>query len=290
MAKHKFKDIKLNKKTLAIIEVANSIIAEYQDMRLRLTLRQLYYQFVSRDLLPNTERSYKNLGGVISKGRLCGLIDWDAIEDRTRRPVVPGEFDSIDQLVQAAIIGFRLPRRAGQEHYVELWVEKDALAGVLSPIASRYHVPLMVNRGYSSSSAMYAAAERILDHAVTAGCDFVKILYLGDLDPSGEDMVRDIQDRLEMFGVTLDVEKVALTMNQVDQHRPPPNPTKLTDSRAQEFIRKYGRESWEVDALDPPTLQDLVSKALDRYTDHGLMKDIIAQEKIQKARIRKVLL
>lgn len=287
--RRKFKETKFSAESLLRIEQANEIIEDYLDRGYVLTLRQLYYQFVSKDLIPNTERSYKNLGGVISKGRLAGLIDWDAIEDRMRKPVGAVAFPSIDHLVKAAIRGFRLPRRKGQEYYVELWVEKDALAGVLEPIARRHHITLMVNRGYSSSSAMFSAAQRISENMVDDGSESAIILYLGDLDPSGEDMVRDINDRLDLFGAYCDVRKIALTMPQVDHYQPPPNPTKLTDSRAREFIQKFGNESWEVDALTPDTLEDLIESELAPLTDQELVDAILEEEEKQKARIRKVL-
>ena len=118
-------------KTVTRVEQCEQIIDEYMDQDLKLTLRQLYYQLVSRDLIPNSEKSYKNLGTVVSKARLAGMLDWDAIEDRGRRPRKHSEFDDLGQLVQAALHSYRLPRWFGQEEYAELWVEKEALAGVL---------------------------------------------------------------------------------------------------------------------------------------------------------------
>jgi hypothetical protein len=285
----KFKNFRFGAEAQQRIDQANEIIEDYLEQGYKLTLRQLYYQFVSRDLIPNTERSYKNLGNVISKGRLAGLIDWDALEDRMRQPKSAISFPSIDELVRAAVRGFRLPRRKGQEEYVELWVEKDALAGVLEPIARKHHITLMVNRGYSSSSAMFDAAQRISENMVENGSERATILYLGDLDPSGEDMVRDIQDRLDLFGTYVDVKKIALTIHQVDEHRPPPNPTKLTDSRAKDFIARYGMESWEVDALNPGTLTKLIETWIEELTDQSLVDAILKEEKVQKDRIMKVL-
>ncbi len=151
-----------------------------------MTLRQLYYQFVIRNDIVDQEKSYNSLGNLISNARLAGLVDWDAIEDRVRVPRLPSEFENIKELVDTALQIYRLPRWQGQEHYIELWVEKDALSGVLAPLASKYHVTLMVNRGYSSQSAMYEAGMRFCQHA-----DKLCTLFsLGDHDPSGEDMVR----------------------------------------------------------------------------------------------------
>jgi hypothetical protein len=269
----------------ATIDTANSIIATYQAQGYRLTLRQLYYQFVSKDLIQNTERSYKNLGATISDGRLAGLIDWDAIEDRVRVPKVPLEFSSVEHLVNSATSWYRLPRWDGQENYVELWVEKDALAGVLQPIAHEFHVTLMVNRGYSSQSAMFESARRFQG----SGHGMAKhLLYLGDHDPSGEDMVRDVGDRLEMFGVAaLRVKKLALTMGQVEQYQPPPNPAKLSDSRAAKYVDKHGDQSWEVDALPPNVLGEIIRTELQTLVDQDKVDAVVERENVHKRQLAK---
>lgn len=271
--------------SLLRIQQCIEIVDEYMADGLRLTLRQLYYQLVSRDWIENTPRSYKNLGNVLAQARLAGLVDWDAIEDRGRQPRKASEWDDIQDLVESALYSYRLDRWAGQEQYVELWVEKDALAGVLLPLANEFHVTLMVNKGYSSLSAMYEAAKRILKNEKDT-----TIFYLGDHDPSGEDMVRDVRDRLTMFthdSINLSVEKIALTTEQVRQFRPPPNPAKLTDTRAKAYIAKHGRSSWEVDALNPRQLQTIIRTALDSVVDREMMDEIIEREDADKVKLRK---
>lgn len=269
--------------SVARIAIANQIITQYLGMGLRLTLRQLYYQFVAHHGLPNTERSYKGLAGLMSDARLAGLVDWDAIEDRGREPVTPSEWDGIPSLVESALRSFRLPRWRGQDSYAELWVEKQALAGVLAPLAHEHHVTLMVNKGYSSTSAMYESSLRFRRHA-----DKERVLfYLGDHDPSGEDMVRDIKDRMACFGVRdLEVQKLALTMPQIEQYNPPPNPAKLTDPRAQGYIARHGDSSWEVDALDPDTLAALIRGAFKDVIDQEAMDEVIAEEEEGKEALR----
>jgi len=276
--------------SLDIVERCLDIIQEYQDQDLKLTLRQLFYQFVSRDLLPNSEKSYKNLGQLLGKARMAGLVDWEAIEDRGRTPWRPAQFEDLRDLAESALYAYRLDRWEGQNKYAELWVEKAALAGVLEPMARRYHVTLMVNKGYSSLSAMYESAKRIEENAAGRPAT---VLYLGDHDPSGEDMVRDIQDRLDLFlGGTsqfLRVKKLALTMQQVRRYNPPPNPTKVTDSRAKDYIRKFGHECWEVDALDPTTLQALIRTDLEAIIDMDLMQEIVDREESDKEALRKAV-
>ncbi len=167
--------------------------------------------------------------------------------------------------------------------------EKDALAGVISPVAREYHVTLMVNRGYSSSSAMHEAAQRYLYACKETG-KHPHLLYLGDMDPSGEDMVRDVSARLSMFGVeNIEVRKVALTMPQVKHYAPPPNPAKMSDSRAKKYVEEHGKSSWEVDALPPPELGKLIRAELDQLVDRELMDKIMAQEDADKAYLRDVV-
>lgn len=273
--KEAFKTFNFRRASLARIALCNDIIRDYQSQGLRLTLRQLYYQLVSRNEVPNTEKSYKALGGLLGDARLAGMVDWSAIEDRNREPVSWAEYQNVGELVQSMEWSYRRPRWDGQDNYVELWVEKAALAGVLRPLASKYHVTLMVNRGYSSLSAMYESAQRFLER----GDRKPVLFYLGDHDPSGEDMVRDIEDRLVMFGVgAIEVRKLALTMEQVREYNPPPNPAKMSDSRAAGYVAKHGNESWEVDALNPVTLARIIEDAFQEVTDMDKMDAIIERE------------
>jgi hypothetical protein len=282
--KMQYKLINFRADSLTKIDLANEIINSYDG--LKLTLRQLYYQFVTRNAIPNRENSYKALGNLISDARLAGLLDWDAIEDRVRVPRIPSEFDNIQDLVEAALRSYRLPRWKDQKWYVELWCEKDAISNILAPMAEKYHVVRMVNRGYSSQSAMYDTAQRFL------GQDDVKrkcLLYLGDHDASGEDMVRDIRERLDMFGVALTVNKIALTFKQVNQYNLVPNPAKLTDTRSKAYIEKFGNESWELDALPPDVLHQLIEKAILELLDVKAMKEIIQKEEEDKEILTRVV-
>jgi hypothetical protein len=283
-----FRTINLRPDSLALVARCNTILDDYQAQGLRLTLRQLYYQLVTKNVIPNTEKSYKRLSSIVSDARLGGLMDWAAIEDRVRVPRSPSEWDNLADLVEGALYSYRLPRWAGQNYYVELWVEKDALAGVLAPLASKYHVTMMVNRGYSSQSAMYEAAQRFNRCATGDGeAKAPVLLYLGDHDPSGEDMVRDVRERLEMFGVDgIEVRKIALTTAQVQQYQPPPNPAKVTDPRAAAYIAQHGPVSWEVDALPPPVLTQVISDAIEEFVDLAMMDEVKVRECADKVRLR----
>ena len=283
MAREEFKSVNFRQKSLDLIRQCNDIIDDYMGQSLRLTLRQLYYQLVSRNIIPNKDREYKNLSSLVSDARLSGLMDWSAIEDRVRVPRQQNEYADLDELAKAALASYRLPRWEGQNAYVELWVEKDALAGVLSPLAREFHVTMMVNRGYSSQSAMYESAQRLGAESNPM------IFYLGDHDPSGEDMVRDISERFTMFGVYVDVRKIALTMAQIRQYNPPPNPAKVSDPRAAEYVAKHGASSWEVDALPPNVLSQLIRNEFVAVVDQDLMDAVKRREEVDKVELRKAV-
>lgn len=290
--KETFKEINFKADSLRLISRCGEIVNEYLQQGLRLTLRQLYYQLVTKNIIKNKERAYKNLSTLVSDARLAGLLDWNAIEDRIRVPVIPSEFSNLQDLVDAALYSYRLPRWETQENYIELWVEKDALAGVLRPLANQYHVPMMVNRGYSSQSAMYEASKRYLgqDDSKVEKLGRV-ILYLGDFDPSGEDMVRDIGDRMMTFGcgAEFEIRKIALTLVQVKQYKPPPNPAKHEDPRSKEFIAKYGASSWEVDAINPKELTRIIKKEIERFIDKDAMRIILEKENDDKMKLAKAV-
>lgn len=275
--------IATTKKYLAAV---TAVCEEYRLQGYRLTLRQLYYQLVSKDLIPNQQKEYKRLSHFLTQARMAGLVDWDIIEDRIRVPKKNGEWDSIQDIVASAVHSYRLPRWDDQDNYVEIWVEKDALSGVLSPIASQYHVALMVNRGYSSATAMHDAARRLRNHGDEG--DNVTILYLGDHDPSGEDMVRDVEDRLRIFGCQAKVKKIALTMEQIEKYNPPPNPVKMQDVRSGGYTAKHGDSCWELDALKPDVLHKLLLKEIKKLIDMDRYNAVIEKEQADIARLKEV--
>ena len=283
MAKETFISWSPRSKSVERLRQIAKVLLQYAKMNITVTLRQLYYRLVSANIVANKQREYDNIGTLLSKARLAGLVDWDAIEDRVRRPHKHSEWGNVAELVKSACYAYRLPRWSNQPQYVELWCEKDALSSVLQPICDDLHVTLMVNRGYSSSTAMYDAAKRIAGR----GKDKPKtVLYLGDFDPSGEDMVRDIRDRFVTFGVDVDVVKVALGPEQVKQYRLPPNPAKLTDSRAQAFIAKHGASSYEVDAIPPEDLQELVRNSITSHMDMDAYGEWLPREEEHKEKLQ----
>ena len=273
--------------TFEVIDRANAIIAEYVAADIALTLRQLYYRFVAADLLPNTLQSYKRLGSIINDARLAGLVDWDAIVDRTRNVVENPHWSSPARILDACVESYREDLWRTQEHRVEVWIEKEALSSVFEPVCQELDVPMLACRGYNSQSEMWAGGRRLFAHA-EAGQTAV-VLHFGDHDPSGIDMSRDIRDRLDMFmefeAGSLVFHRVALNMDQIEEHGPPPNPAKMTDSRFVHYVAVHGRESWELDALEPRVLAALIRDWVARFRDDADWDKAIAEQEEGRRRI-----
>ena len=197
-------------KTKALLQNVQAIIESYSAQDIRLSLRQLYYQLVARALIPNNERSYKRLGDLVTKARYGGLIDWEMIVDHGRVAITPSEWRDPAHIIETGIRSYRLPRWADQDYHLEVWCEKDALTTVLEPITNRYHVSLLAHTGFSSSTALYHAAKRFQE--IEEGGRHPVVLYLGDHDPSGLDMFRDIKNRLDILSWSCAIENLRLAL------------------------------------------------------------------------------
>ena len=276
MPKIEYIDYRPQKRSREIIEIANDIISDYAADGMRLTLRQLYYQFVARAYIPNKQKEYDNLGAIINKARLGGFIDWNAIEDRTRSKKSNTHWRDPGHIIKAARSGFMVDHWKGQDNRVEVWIEKEALVGVIAEICDDLDVTYFACRGYVSASEMWAAAMRMQDYA--EGGQYTVILHLGDHDPSGMDMTRDIEDRHRLFGGCEDIRRIALNMKQIRKYSPPPNPAKLTDSRCAAYIDEYGPESWELDALEPRVLKALIEKHVSKLRDMDAYQEQLTLE------------
>ena len=275
-------------KTIAVIDAANAIIEEYTAQGFDLTLRQLFYQFVSRGLMPNEAREYTRLGNVINTGRMGGKIDWDAITDRTRNVIVSDHgYESPAAFVDGLWRSYTVRMWADQPYAPEVWIEKDALAGVMAPVCEDLRVPYFSTRGYTSQSEMRAAGQRLSGHADEGRRPVV--FHFGDHDPSGIDISRDIEERLCLFGAPVEFRRLALSRDQIDEHDPPPNPAKLTDTRAADYIEAHGTDSWELDALEPAILGQLVRDAVMPLIDAERWARAIDRERFGQDQIRRAL-
>lgn len=274
--------------TLAIISAANRIIQEYTDAGFVLTLRQLYYQFVARDLIANKQSEYKRLGSIINKARYAGLVDWEAMEDRTRNLRDLSSWTGPEHLIEAAATWFHRDHWVGQPTRVEVWIEKDALVGVIEPVCQRLDIPFFSCRGYVSSSEMWSAGNRLHGYRQNHGQRPI-ILHLGDHDPSGVNMTEVIQETLDVFDTDVLVQRIALTMDQVEEHDPPPNPAKETDSRYDRYVEQTGlTDCWELDALDPRTMEAVIQAGVDEHIDQDTWDDIEQEENREREQLEKV--
>lgn len=289
MAKECFSDKKFGERALDLIAKANSVIESPEYAGLTLTVRQLYYQFVGNVWLENTPQNYEALATVISEGREAGMIDWDAIEDRGRVTNEQPTYESLKGYLRQLNESFRLDKWKKQKHYVEVMVEKQALEGIIWPVCERWAVPLTANKGYSSVSSMYKRGKYIQSQRDVERKE-VHVLYLGDHDPSGIDMTRDVRDRLERYSDgPVDVVRLGLNYDQVMRHQLPENPVKLDDSRAKAYREQFGEHSWELDALKPTVLRSLVENGIKQFLDLQLWRKMEAQQQNDQDNLQTII-
>lgn len=278
MPKIEYVPKKFRANSLRLIDLCNDIIVDYSEQGFSLTLRQLYYRLVAGGHIPNSQRDYKRLGSIVNDARLAGLIDWYAIEDRTRRVRSNPHWSSPASIIRSARKSFMLDRWENQPYRPSVWIEKDALVGVISDVCNKLDVPFFSCRGYTSQSAMWLAAMQAGAYLNGKQCPL--IIHLGDHDPSGVDMTRDIVDRFRLFvGETVEVDRIALNWDQVEEYSLPPNPTKLSDSRAKVYIAEYGSDSWELDALEPRTIVDLIRDTVLSIRDEDALEKTLRRER-----------
>lgn len=258
MAKICYEPKSFNSEHRLVITRANQVIDAYAAQGYDLTLRQLYYQFVSRNWLANKDQSYKRLGTIVSDARRAGLIDWDRIVDRTRFIRRTPHWDGPEDIVASCAAQYDVDWWKDQKYRPEVWVEKDALIGVLQVACEPWRCPYFSCRGYTSDSELWSSAQRL--KGIVENGQTPIIYHLGDHDPSGIDMSRDIFERLSLFaGSEIRVKRIALTMHQINEVNPPPNPAKTTDARYEKYRDEYGEESWELDALNPDYISNLIA-------------------------------
>lgn len=283
-----YKRFNFRESTLDIIEQTNDFIDEFSAEGYTPTVRQVYYQFISHDLLPNTEASYNKLQNIITKGRMAGLISWTSIEDRNRTCNTYSYNECEKEAVRGIEYHINVDFWERQDVYIEAWIEKDALINIIQRPCREYDVPYMACKGYLSASEAWRAGRRF-ERKKDEGKHCI-LLHLGDHDPSGIDMTRDNAERLELFSQFsgVEVERLALNMDQIEQYKPPPNPAKLTDKRAAGYIRDHGNKSWELDALKPKVIASLVEKNIRSYIDFERWDECIELENEKRELLEKV--
>jgi hypothetical protein len=258
---------KFSREHRQVIDHANALLEEHVQRGFPyMTIRQLYYRFVAGDLIPNTERSYKRLISIIGDARLAGHIHWEHLEDRTRNLASLEHFNGPTHALEKVAAWYHVDMWASQRYRPEVWIEKDALVGVISGVCEENDIPYFSCRGYTSLSEMWRASMRLRRHIDSDQAPY--IIHFGDHDPSGIDMSRDIYDRLcQTFLADCEFRRLALNMAQIEQYNPPPNPAKVTDSRYKAYLAKYGDESWELDALEPVHFRQLIEHEIAKLRD-----------------------
>jgi len=254
-----------------IVQASLDVLRQYDTA---ITLRQLYYRLVSRQIFPNTENSYKRLSRMMVLARESRDLPINCLEDRSRRVLGRGDvgYTSAQDFLKQRIAslqdswrGFMMPRWEDQPNYILIGLEKDALSRLVSDIANQYSVRTFPTRGYPSFTYVHRMASYIRGRMKDKP---TVVLYFGDFDPSGVDIERDLTDRLRKYEAgDFKVRRVALTREQIVRYSLPPMPVKRSDARTPSFVASYGDEAVELDALDPNTLKLLVARSIASYID-----------------------
>lgn len=289
MAKEFYAEYSPKPRNREILKYITKLLASYSKQGISLTIRQIYYKVISKKYLTEVKDPYNTLSVLLTKARDAGLLDWNAIIDRTRTPIKHSEWRNINALLKTGLNAYRLHRWESQANYIEVITEKDTLYSALEPITNRYHVRLNVFRGNGSTTAVRDLANRILK--AEAKNLTPTLVYIGDFDPSGRAMVKNIKERVTFYTRKehCPVLDVALTMEQIEAEHLKPIHVNKKDNNAAEYIEQYGDRAWEVDALEPKILTDVVRRTILKYIDCKKMDAVIAREKEDKAVLEKFI-
>lgn len=270
-------------KTRALLEVARAVLAVHHPQ----TVRQCYYQLVSRQVLENNRGQYQAVSKLLVEARRTGAIPWEWIEDRNRRPRHVSMWEGLADFAEVARRSYRRDVWATQPAYVEVWLEKDALSGIFEDALDPYGVTLQVGRGFDGWDSIHNAAQRYRRRS--SGGQAVTVLYFGDFDPSGEDMVRSLRERLAECGARPELVKCALTPADLARYDLPPDFAKPSDSRTAKFVAQHGNVSVELDALPLDVLRDRLVDEVDARMDAGALAAVEATEEQERARLADLL-
>lgn len=274
----------MQEKTLQRLGAAIQVLTEHHPM----TVRQVYYQLVSRQVIKNSRTQYQAVSNLLVEARKSGTIPWEWIEDRLRRPRSVSMWAGLSDFAKTAERAYRLDVWTTQPAYVEVWLEKDALSGIFEDVLSAYGVTLNVGRGFDGWDSIRNAADRYYGWQAEEGRD-IFVLYFGDFDPSGEDMVRSLRERIGYFEVQPEIIKCALTMEDIKWYRLPPDFAKKTDSRAAAFIAKHGDISVELDALPADVLKNRLVTEVESHLDMVALNQVRERESTERERLVQLL-
>jgi hypothetical protein len=274
-------DIKRFRRTKAEIERIKATIVDILSQDHPQTVRQVFYALTVRGVIKKAEIEYqRTVVRLLTDMREDGVIPFDYIADNTRWQRKPTTYTGVEQCLKATSKFYRRNLWAAMPVYVEVWCEKDALAGVLLEETAPYDVPLMVAKGYASISFLHSAAE-----AIEAKGKPAHIYHFGDLDPSGVDAARDIEAKLRRYapGAEIHFERPAVTREQVEEWNLPTRPTKQTDTRA----KKFAGTSVELDAIPAHQLRQIVRECIERHVDQQQIELLRAAEDSERELLKK---
>ena len=249
-----------------------------------MTVRQVYYRLVATQEIDNTKSRYNAVCNALKDARKEGLIPWDWIEDRMRRPRVVSMWQDLAHFADTARRAYRRDIWATQDRLVEVWLEKDALSGIFEDILGDYGVTLNVGRGYDGWTSIRDAAMRYEDWGGE-----VTVLYFGDFDPSGRDMIRSLIERIGFFEACPEMTICAILPEDIDRFDLPPNFTKVTDTRRAAFVEKHGDVAVELDALPIEELQSRLRQEVESRLDMADLRATRAREKQDRQEIARLL-
>jgi len=256
----------------AIREAIYEVLAEDNPM----TVRQVFYRLVSAGVIAKTEAEYKGtVVRLLLVMRREGIVPYSWVADNTRWMRKPTTYSSLEDALQWTAETYRRALWDNQADYIEVWTEKDAIAGILYEATGNWDVPLMVARGFSSETFLYEAAE-----AIKAEDKPTYLYHFGDHDPSGVAAAHDIERRLRGFVPDAEIyfERVAVTREQILQWNLPTRPTKKTDTRSKNFAG----ESVEVDAIPPRQLRELASECITQHIDQFAYDKLLEVEQAEQ--------
>ena len=273
----------MQKQSLELLEQVQKIMGSYD---FALTLRQIYYQLVAKQIIPNKQNYYHKLSRLCVMGRDEGILPEEGFADRLREVDKLSSWVDLNEFMETVRRSYHKDKWQNQDRYLEIWTEKDALRGVLSQVTYQYDVSLMVARGQLSRTAIYEASKR---YKIKSDKECY-LYYCGDFDPSGLSIYESIKERLSDFGVFINYERIALTQKQIEKYQLPSDPGKKTDPNYNKFVSLYGSDMVvELDSLPPDVLRDIIKDCITKNINNGLLAQVQKEEETEKVSLNKFI-
>lgn len=277
----------LQRKSLELLGQVQEVIEGYD---FSLTLRQIYYQLVAKQIISNQQKYYMKLSRLCVIGRDEGMLPEDAFADRLREVDKPNSWDDLVDFMDTVKQAYKKDKWKNQSAYVEVWTEKDALRGVISPITYECDVSLLVVRGQVSRTAIYESYNRFSQKFNEDKKCY--LFYFGDFDPSGISIYNSLVKRLRNFGNyggNINFRRVALTQEQISQHNLPQDPAKKSDPNYKKFVNKYGDNVVEIDSLPPDVLRELIRDCVEAKIDNGILAQVQELEALEQIQLQEFI-